>query len=150
MNLRQRKSPGHETPSWVPVGATFFITICCAPRGLNQLCRPDIGPGILESIQFNHRRQYWYADLTVLMPDHIHLLLAFPLGMSMDRVVAEWKKYVAKTHEVVWQRDFFDHRLRGGENPRQKAEYIENNPVRAGLVARPEDWPYVWRAPPRW
>jgi hypothetical protein len=41
-----------------------------------------------------------------------------------------------------WQRDFFDHRLRDDESFEEKAAYILNNPVRAGLVNRFEDWPY--------
>lgn len=42
----------------------------------------------------------------------------------------------------IWQREFFDHVLRSEENYAQKWEYVRSNPVRAGLVARAEDWPY--------
>jgi hypothetical protein len=42
------------------------------------------------------------------------------------------------------RRGFFDHRLRREESLRDKADYILHNPVRKGLVARPEDWPRVW------
>jgi len=45
---------------------------------------------------------------------------------------------------IGWQRDFFDHRLRKNEAYLEKAAYIRMNPVRAGLVASAEDWPYVW------
>jgi len=44
---------------------------------------------------------------------------------------------------VEWQQDFFEHRLRHDESAREKADYILANPVRAGLVARPEDWPHL-------
>jgi putative transposase len=145
MTLPSRKTPGHETPSWVPVGATFFITICCDPKKTNQLCHPGIGDRILKAIAYYHEHQQWWVDLAVLMPDHLHLLAAFPVQTSMDHVVAQWKEYVAKSCGIQWQRDFFDHRLRGGESPREKAEYIENNPVRAGLVKSPDEWPYVWK-----
>jgi hypothetical protein len=37
---------------------------------------------------------------------------------------------------------FFEHRLQGDESLDEKAGYILENPVRAGLVAKPEDWPY--------
>jgi putative transposase len=62
----------------------------------------------------------------------------------MRRVVTEWKKFIARSCGVVWQRDFFDHRLRSDESWRDKAEYIALNPVRKGLVTRPEDWPHIW------
>jgi hypothetical protein len=59
-------------------------------------------------------------------------------------VVSGWKKWTASQLGIGWQRDFFEHRLRNDESARQKADYILYNPVRAGLVERPEDWPYVW------
>ena len=41
-----------------------------------------------------------------------------------------------------WQEGFFDHLLRSGESYAQKWEYVRMYPVRAGLSARPEEWPY--------
>ena len=41
-----------------------------------------------------------------------------------------------------WEKDFFDHVLRSQESYLEKMEYVRQNPVRAGLVKRPEDWPY--------
>jgi hypothetical protein len=45
----------------------------------------------------------------------------------------------------LWQDESFDHLLRSDESLRQKAEYICQNPVRAGLVEREEDYPWLWR-----
>ena len=42
----------------------------------------------------------------------------------------------------IWQKDFFDRQLRSGESYHQKWLYIVENPVKPGLVARWEDWPY--------
>jgi hypothetical protein len=39
----------------------------------------------------------------------------------------------------------FHHRLRAGESYGQKWQYVRENPVRAGLVANPDDWPYHGR-----
>jgi putative transposase len=44
----------------------------------------------------------------------------------------------------VWQRGFFDHRLRADESFEEKATYVRMNPVRKGLVGRPDDWPHLW------
>ncbi len=41
---------------------------------------------------------------------------------------------------------FFDHRLREGESLELKAAYLRENPVRAGLVARADGWPWVFEA----
>ena len=91
-----------------------------------------------------HREQLedLHARLVLAMPDHLHGLIAFPGIKSMTRVMADFKTWVAKSAEVKWQRDFFEHRMRGMESAAEKANYIRNNPVRAGLVSRPEDWPY--------
>ena len=41
-----------------------------------------------------------------------------------------------------WQKSFHDHRIRSSESEAQKWEYVRLNPVRAGLVKRPEEWSY--------
>ena len=42
--------------------------------------------------------------------------------------------------EPVWQREFFDHVLRSEESYAEKWRYVRDNPVRAGLVSRAEEW----------
>jgi len=42
----------------------------------------------------------------------------------------------------LWQPGFFDHVLRSDESYSQKWEYVRENPVRAGLVRRIDEWPY--------
>ena len=85
----------------------------------------------------------------VIMPDHIHLFVVLPrtevtlpgwvqmlktvLGKELLRLT------VAKPH---WQEGFFDHVLRSSESYSQKWDYVRTNPVRAGLCAEPDEWPY--------
>ena len=45
-----------------------------------------------------------------------------------------------------WQREYFDRIMRLDEDIRRKAEYICENPVRAGLVERVDDYPWIWRS----
>ncbi len=45
----------------------------------------------------------------------------------------------------VWQREYFDRILRSEEDVREKAEYIVNNPVRAGLVESQDQYPWICR-----
>lgn len=144
-----RKRLPHDTPSWVRDGSTFFITICCTPRGHNQLCHPGIAHVLFESVRFRHARGDWYVHLLLLMPDHLHGLISFPRDRAMKSVVSKWKEIVAKKTTVVWQRDFFDHRLRDDENFMQKAHYIRMNPVRAHLTTDRVLWPFKWEADPK-
>jgi len=48
-----------------------------------------------------------------------------------------------KQRGKAWQAGFFDHALRGRESYSEKWEYVRLNPVRAGLVSKPEEWPYA-------
>ncbi len=82
--------------------------------------------------------------LLLLMPDHVHCLVSFPATESMSVVITAWKHYLARQYALQWQRDFFDHRLRGDESYDEKANYIRQNPVRAGLVKTSAEWPHVW------
>jgi REP element-mobilizing transposase RayT len=86
------------------------------------------------------RYRVW-VDSYVLMQDHAHLIVT----VAGDAVLSEWvkafKSFVGK-REFQWQEGFFDHILRNDESRSEKWEYIRMNPVRAGLVKNPDDWPY--------
>jgi putative transposase len=85
----------------------------------------------------------------MIMPDHMHLILSFPdMEKRIQTIVSKWKEWTAKTLQIKWQRDFFEHRLRKEESFREKANYVLANPVRPGLVKKSEDWPYVFIAEP--
>ena len=144
MGFPERKVLPHEVPCWVKQGELYFITICCEQRGTNQLCQPEIAKALIGSVRFRQERGDWYVRLFLLMPDHLHALISFSPECSMKAVVAKWKEYARRQHGIVWQRGFFGHRLRKAESLDEKAHYIRMNPVRRGLVGKPEDWPWVW------
>lgn len=86
------------------------------------------------------------------MPDHVHFFAAALIdeGKNLSQVVAKWKEWTAKrilrqtgATAPFWQAEFFDHLLRSSESRAQKWDYVQANPVRAGLVSRAEDWPYA-------
>jgi putative transposase len=144
MILPQRKTLGHVPPPGLPGAPIFFVTIRGEIRGENQFCKAEIAAEVFGSTDFYHEHQRWWMHLMVLMPDHIHCLVSFPKMESLRLVMRSWKHYLADQHGVRWQRDFFDHRLRKEENYEQKAAYIRNNPLRAGLVKTATEWPFVW------
>lgn len=143
-----RKKLPHDVPSWVPDGSLYFVTIHCLQRATAQLTIPSAAEILLESVEHYHRAGRWFTRLFLLMPDHAHALLAFPSGEAMRRVVGDWKRFTARQAGVGWQRDFFDHRVRPGENWDLKAAYIRENPVRAGLAATSAEWPWFVEALP--
>jgi hypothetical protein len=46
---------------------------------------------------------------------------------------------------IVWQEESFDRALRKEEHVQEKLFYMLENPVRAGLVRNPLDYPWIWR-----
>jgi putative transposase len=86
------------------------------------------------------------------MPDHLHLQVA-PLQGNLVDLISGWKSFTGNLlrseglEGACWQRGFYDHALRKEEDFRTAAEYIVNNPVRAGIVARWREYPYSWH---RW
>ncbi|MHB8520066.1 MAG: REP-associated tyrosine transposase [Limisphaerales bacterium] len=122
-----------------------FLTVCTKDRHRwmtqtpvqNALC------------QLWRQADAWLVGEYVLMPDHLHLFCApRDLSCTLQRWVTWWKRKFSCRHlpqTGEWQRDFWDTRLRRSENYTQKWHYVQENPVRAGLVSRPEDWPYQGR-----
>jgi len=95
-----------------------------------------------------NRATAWLVSDYVLMPDHLHLFCApRDLKFTIERWMAFWKDQFAKLHPDVgvFQRGGFHHRLRDGESYAEKWRYVRENPVRAGLVVAPEEWPYFGR-----
>jgi REP element-mobilizing transposase RayT len=145
VDLPVRKKLPHKVPQGVPAGSWFFITIKCVPMGKNQLCRAGIGDAVLAAMKHNHDSLLWHCRLCLLMPDHLHAILAFPGQPGMETAIRNWKKFVAGKHGMHWQRDFYDHRLRDHHELEEKTHYVLMNPVRKGLCERAEDWIWIFR-----
>jgi len=143
---RKVRGETHVPPSWVENDATFFITINCQQRGLPQLTTGDIPTNLFESVSHYHRINRWIPELVLLMPDHLHALISFSWepGQGINQVVGDWKRYLARQFGIVWQRDFFEHRIRSEADHQSTWVYIRENPVRAELVETYDQWPHVW------
>jgi putative transposase len=82
------------------------------------------------------------------MPDHAHLLLSGTSTTSdLRKFMNRWKQrtgfaYSRETGRLLWQAGYYDHVLRCDEDLVQVARYIIANPVRAGLVTDPDEYPF--------
>jgi Transposase IS200 like. len=138
--------------------AVYFVTFNTHTR-VRLLARPEVHEGFVE---YCRRAADFRIGVGryVLMPDHIHLFVCFGIGCTstlrawvrglkreLDRVLlSTGHQPVQLTGQKLasfWQPGFNDHVLRSDESYTQKWEYVFQNPVRAGLVARAEDWPYA-------
>ena len=139
--LPKRKKLPHEIPSWVQQGERHFITINCRHRGSDPLLKH--AQKLIESAHYYEEIGRWHLWLMLIMPDHIHFIATFDLSKGLKTTISAWKRYQKKTVDIDWQSGFFEHRLRNQSEFDEKAHYIRMNPVRKGLVERPEDWPHV-------
>ena len=105
----------------------------------------------------------------VIMPNHVHVLFNPINNWALGKIVASWKKWTAsqirvcqktgddncgKTNpgnanlligahpERVWCREYWDRFIRDDRHFGIVLDYIHGNPVKAGLVARAEEWPW--------
>ncbi len=129
--------------------AVYFVTTCTAGRA--RCLGSDGFHAIALEVWANCLRlSGWAVGRYVVMPDHVHFFVGDareerPLGYF----VGQWKEWTAKYvaqrlgHALpLWQREFHDHVIRSSESYEQKWEYVRENPVRAGLVAEPAEWPW--------
>jgi len=122
-----------------------FITFSCYHRQplLSSPSSRDCGESAIE--QF--RVQYGFAVVAyVVMPEHVHLLISEPDNGPLASAVQAIKQSVSRkligNREHFWQERYYDFNVWSSAKRIEKVKYIHRNPVRRGLVERPEDW--VW------
>ena len=145
-DMKERKTLPHGVPEWVDRGDNWFITICCTPRGENQIANACTFGAIAESLKLREARGDLKLAILTVMPDHLHLICRVNHHRGMSKVIKDFKSYIGRTGAVRWQRGYFDHRLRSPSEYLDKYDYVRSNPVRAGLCPTPEDWPYTHEA----
>ncbi len=122
-----------------------FLTVCTKDRSpwlVNKTVQDAL-------IGLWNKGDAWLVGEYILMPDHLHLFCApRDLAFTLQQWVKWWKRQFSCLHlpnTGAWQRDYWDTRLRRGENYAQKWHYIRNNPMRKGLAKSADDWPYQGR-----
>ena len=130
-------------------GDPFHLTICAAP-GVVPFELPCNAGAVTRILDPQLRPRAGPVQAYCVMPDHVHTLLigspdvvAWACGVKA-RITTALRRF--GWQGPVWQRSFCDRCLRdlSGEGLARVARYIAENPVRRGLSARVEDWPY-WR-----
>lgn len=110
-----------------------------------------------DCILHDHGRRYALAAWCIT-PNHVHVVIEQFAGHDLSTIVQTWKSVTAhainqreERRGPLWQREYFDRFMRNEEQFANTVAYVENNPVAAGLVARPEDWRFssAWAGPRR-
>jgi len=148
---RRRIPPHYPAIERFNAASIIYLTVCTQSRK-QILAREDVH-ALLRTVWVEAGQ--WRVGRYVVMPEHIHLFCA-PAHLDsppLAKWVQFWKSRASQRwprHEEqpVWQKSFWDTQLRSGESYDEKWEYVRLNPVRRGLVSRPEDWPFageIWR-----
>jgi len=126
----------------------YFLTICTHHRA-RVFIEDDRVAVITAQLTRIAAAERFSVTAYCLMPDHIHGLVEGQhdaadfrkfVRMFKQQSSFHWKRTCGAT---LWQRSYFEHVLRDDEDGLRVAKYILENPLRAGLVARVEDYPYL-------
>ncbi|GBE53512.1 transposase IS200 like protein [bacterium BMS3Bbin14] len=140
-------------------GGSYFFTVV-TNRRRPFLCDPD-NIILLRSIFREVKERHPFTiNAVVILPDHLHCLWTLPeedadystrwrlIKSAFSRQCkAQYRGVTAKSRhhkqeQAVWQRRFWEHKIRSDLDYRQHVEYIHYNPVKHGLTTTPADWPF--------
>jgi 4-hydroxyproline epimerase len=116
--------------------------------GSCPLREPRIGELVQNALlRFDGERYRLFA--WVVMPNHVHALVQV-LAVPLAKILHSWKAFtslnvnrILQRTGPLWQVEYFDRYMRDLEHFRKTVRYIENNPVKAGLVKEPAEWPWT-------
>lgn len=126
----------------------YFITIR-AFENRSPFVAPNLNQLTLDVLRDEQETQNCSVFTYCLMPDHLHFLIS--PKMDSISVLQFTDRYKGKATNrswksgwrgKLWQPRYYDHIVREQEDLYAIAQYILNNPVRKGLVASSEDWPW--------
>jgi putative transposase len=142
-------------------GATWFFTVVTYQRQ-KFLCDERVRDSLRSVIQRVRSARPFNILGWVLLPDHFHCIWSLPEGdadystriaLIKRAITIEHKHWLTKRavgyesrkrhrESTVWQRRFWEHRIRDDRDLRAHLDYIHYNPVKHGLCLIPQAWPY--------
>jgi len=123
----------------------FFVTCKVSPER-ERLSEAEFAL-LAGSIQSRRRQHHFLLAAWALLPDHWDAIVMPPYPCTISSVMESVK--VSSTRQInklrgdrglLWQGRFFDRALRTVKEYHEKVDYIHLNPVKRGLVTKPEEW----------
>lgn len=137
-------------------GGCYFLTFALADRR-SQLLITHIDH-FRKAYAATLKRHPFHLDAMVVLPDHVHIMITLPADSSNYSVIvasikSHFSRQIKPTEAIsvsrqkkrergIWQRRFWEHRIRDDIDYQRHLDYIHFNPVKHGYVAHPQDWPY--------
>ena len=118
-----------------------------APSGPVCLQDSRVARVVVDALLYGETvRGFYQLHAWVVMPNHVHAILQPHAAMPS---IMRWLKgrtgrvanqILGRTGTALWQDESFDHWIRSAEELSDLIEYVENNPVKAGLVEAKQQW----------
>ena len=102
---------------------------------------------IVQDALLHFQKSRYFLSAWCVMPNHVHTVITPTAGQSLSEITHSWKSFTANQINKLlgksgtfWERESFDHLIRSEYEMRRLVDYIEHNPVAAGLCQAPEEW----------
>ena len=112
------------------------------------LKEPAIAQLVEDTILHFDARRYCLLAWCI-MPNRMHVVVEPAGGHRIGAIVHSWKSFSAKQANRIldrsgafWHRDYFDRFIRDEGHLMRTIDYVENNPVKAGLAGSAAAWPW--------
>jgi REP element-mobilizing transposase RayT len=128
--------------------ATWDCLLGAARHGATYLAQPAIAGMVVARLRDADACGLCSLDAFVVMPNHVHVLWT-PMGGLADLIrrikgptALEANRILGRTGKTFWQDEYFDRLVRSERERDRIKTYVEWNPVKAGLAATPEAFPW--------
>jgi putative transposase len=118
-------------------------------RGPAWLRDPRVARVVVEALEYGELvRQFYDLYAWVIMSNHVHLIFQPQVEMAgimrwlKGGTARQANRILGPTGKAFWRDESFDHWIRTKEELRDLIFYVENNPVKAGLVGSACEWPW--------
>ncbi|USN53501.1 MAG: transposase [Candidatus Nomurabacteria bacterium] len=143
---------------YIPDGI-YFVTIVTHNR-IPFFKDSHLANIVISRLQITKNIQPYYLYAYVVMHDHAHFLLRPRYESNISDLMHCLKRNISRSINIIyphliaeddhprlstkfiWQKSFYDHIIRDQQDLNHHVNYIHYNPVRDGLVNKPEDWPW--------
>lgn len=117
-----------------------------AGKGSCYLKDERIAKLVQDALLFHDGKRYKLLNWCI-MPNHVHVLIEKFEGVTLSGILHSWRSFTShKANEILgrtgdfWMKDYFDRFIRDESHLNATINYIENNPVKAGLVSEAKEW----------
>jgi putative transposase len=126
-------------------GHNHFVTFSCYHR-FPYLDNDHARTVFLDTLERTRQKHQFFVFGYVLMPEHVHLLLSEPPKTSFSGILRALKTQTSKQlrgdRTRFWQLNYYDFNVFTHHKFSEKLQYMHRNPVKRGLVDKPEDYPW--------